>query len=230
MKKFNFLKTIQLILFVCFAVISLFLILVDSRLYQLVAHDPQVRILCILLWLVFVLSFLFIFVDFSIISSFKRDYRELDYAVSSDPVSGIANRYTCDSIIEKYLDQPLPWNIGCIMLELENLGDMNRDFGHVTGNALIHEFSGILQASALNLCFVGRNGGNIFLALFENCSDKKMDTFLERVSNKVYRHNSQEDVHPVRYRYGIAFDEASKVKTVTDLIALSDRRIYDRSE
>ena len=69
MKKFNFLKTIQLILFVCFAVISLFLILVDSRLYQLVAHDPQVRILCILLWLVFVLSFLFIFVDFSIISS-----------------------------------------------------------------------------------------------------------------------------------------------------------------
>ena len=48
------------------------------------------------------ISFLFIFLDFTLYSTFKKDFKELDYAVSSDPVAGIANRFSCDAVIEKY--------------------------------------------------------------------------------------------------------------------------------
>ena len=198
MKKLDRYKTVQLILSLLLAGVSLYCILTDERLYHLVANDTQIRTLCILLWLSFVLSFLFIFIDFSLFSSLKRDYRELDFAVSSDPVSGIANRYSCDNLIEKYLDRPLPPGIGCIMFDLTNLGEIN--------------------------------GGNSFLALFEECSSKKISTFLNRVQTKTERFNNNAEGHPILYRYGIAFEEGPEVGTITELIALSNKRVYEVSD
>lgn len=226
MRKFDIFKTIQLILFVILAAVSLVIILTDSALYRTIADNAHVRALCILLWAAFVLSFLFIFMDFSLFSTFKKDYKELDYAVSQDPVSGIANRYSCDSLIEKYLDQPLPRNIGCIMFDLTNIRQVNRTYGHTKGNRLIYDFSGILQASSMNLCFVGRNGGNKFMALFENCSAHKLSVFLERVEDKVSLYNADSDSAPIIYKYGMAYRENDSVQTITDLIALSNHRIY----
>lgn len=230
MKKFDVYKTIQLILFILLAVIGLALILTDSDLYQQIASNPGTRALGVLLWLAFAAAFLFIFMDFSLFSAFKKDFRELDYAASSDPVSGIANRYSCDALIEKYLDQPLPANLGCVMFDLANIHEINRAMGHVNGNELILEFSGILQNAAMGVCFVGRNGGNRFLALFEDCSEEQIQTFLTHVAEKVDAYNASSDAQPILYRYGIAFhEESASVSTITDLIALSVRRIYSVS-
>lgn len=229
MKKFDVFKTIQLILFIILAVTGLFIIFSDNELYQMIANNPHIRTLCILLWVALVMAFLFIFMDFSLFSTFKKDYRELDFAVSSDPVAGIANRYSCDTLIEKYLDKPLPDEIGCIMFDLTNIGEINQQWGHIKGNELIYEFSNILQSSSANLCFVGRNGGNKFLALFENGTTQRMNTFLTRVDKKVKRHNADPDEIPIRYEYGLAYGEGDKVKTITDLIALSNSRIYENN-
>lgn len=230
MKKFDLLKTVQLVIFVILAAVSLFKILTDSKLYHLVATDAQIRTLCILLWLVLVLSFLFIFLDFSHFSSFKKEYRELDFAVSSDPVAGIANRYSCDTLIEKYLDKPLPDNIGCIMFELTNLRKVNKTYGHLEGNNLIREFSLILQTSSANMCFVGRNGGNEFIALFEDCDRKKLLSFLKQVSNKAAEHNETAKGAPIAYQYGIAFNEGHPGGSITELIALSAKRARQKKK
>ena len=230
MKKFDIFKTVQLLIFVALAGLGLFLILTDSRLYQLVATDSQIRTLCILLWAALGLSFLFIFMDFTLFSSFKREYRELDFAVHSDPVSGIANRNSCDALIEKYLDKPLPENLGCIMFDLTNIKEINEAHGHIQGNALIRDFSSILQSTSMNLCFVGRNGGNKFLAIFEDCTEEKLNSFLDLVDAKVDQHNSSEGSFPIAYCDGIAFHEDSSVSTITDLISLSNRRIYNVNE
>lgn len=185
------------------------------------------RIICILLWIVLGVSFLFLFLDFSLLGSFKQDYRDLNFAVHSDPIAGIANRFSCDAIIEKYLDQPLPDNIGCVMFSLTNISDINKLYGHTEGNHLIKDFSNILRMASVNLCFVGRNGGNTFLAIFENTDREHIDTFLERVHSKVASHNSGSSTYPIVYKYGIAFHENDSVKTITELIALSNRRISD---
>ena len=107
-------KTIQLLLFIILAGAGLYIIFTDKDLYRLIATNPHIRALCALLWAVLAMSFIFIFLDFTLVSTFKKDYRELNYAVSSDPVAGIANRYSCDAIIEKHLDKPLPADIGCV--------------------------------------------------------------------------------------------------------------------
>lgn len=227
MKKFNIFKTIQLIIFILLTAVGLFIILTDKELYQMVAINPHIRALCALLWLVCGISFFFIFLDFSLFSSFKKDYQELDYAVSSDPVAGIANRYSCDAVIEKYLDKPLPRHIGSIMFELSNIQEINQAHGHAAGNEVIREFSGILQSASVNLAFVGRNGGNKFLAIIENCSDEKLNTFLTRIDERIKRHNESTERLPICFKYGTAFNENSDIETITELIALSNKRISD---
>lgn len=78
----------------------------------------------------------------------------------------------------------------------------------------------------MNLCFVGRNGGNKFMALFENCTAQKITLFLELVEKKTAHYNASSDSAPIVYKYGCAYRENESVRTITDLIALSNRRIY----
>ncbi len=227
MKKFDIYKTIQLILFIVLTGVSIYSVLFTPEVFHTVATNFSVRIICILLWIVLGISFLFLFLDFSFFGSFKQDYRDLNFAVHSDPVAGIANRFSCDAIIEKYLDQPLPENIGCVMFSLTNIMEINKLYGHIKGNHLIKDFSNILRMASVDLCFIGRNGGNTFLALFEDTDRTHIETFLERVHSKVDSHNSGSSTYPIVYKYGIAFHEGDSVKTITELIALSNRRISD---
>ena len=223
-------KTAQLVITVMLSVAALTALFTDDGLYQAVGHDASVRLLCIILWLALVLSFVSILVDFMNIRSLNMRYHEMDYTVSNDPVAGIANRYSCDAVIERYADKPLPKDVGCIMLEISNLRVINSTYGHVIGNATIQAFSDALSGASVGLCFVGRNGGNKFLALFEQCSEEKLSVFMTRVRQKIDIHNGQPDAPWIDYNSGRAFNEGDTVTGITQLIALADRRISSRSD
>jgi diguanylate cyclase (GGDEF)-like protein len=226
MKKFNIYKIIQFILFAVLMAASLYMVLASPELSALLAANKPLRTVCILLWGSLGLSLLFTMTDFVFFAS-SRNRRKMGFSMFFDPVAGIANRHGCDVLIEKYWDKPLPKNIGCIMFELTNLKEINQTYGHLQGNKMIHDFSSFLQEASLDLCFVGRNGGNKFIAVFEICDYEKIKTFLDHLDTSVNEHNKMPDIHPIRFHFGIAFDEGSKVRTITDLIALADKRIYN---
>ncbi|MBQ3487240.1 MAG: diguanylate cyclase [Clostridia bacterium] len=223
MKRFNIIKTIQLIVMLAVLVGCAAAILTDRELFHDVAHHSGLRLLALCLWIVFGVSFFFLFLDFSNLHHYKRDYRELDYAVHSDPLSGLANRNSCDAIIEQYQDKPLPRDVGCVTLVLRNIRRINEGHGYAKGNEVIREFSTILKLSSVSLCFVGRNGGNKFLAIFEQTRREDIDRFLERVERKVAGYNQRNPDHTIEYSFGVAFEEPGGLK-INELVALSDRR------
>ena len=223
MKRFNIIKTIQLIAMLAALVGCVTAVLTNRDLFHDVAHHPGLRLLALCLWLLFGLTFFFLFLDFSNMGQYRRDYRELDQAVHSDPVSGLANRNSCDSVIEQYLDKPLPRDVGCVTLVLRSIRDINERHGHAMGNEVIREFSTILKLSSVSLCFVGRNGGNKFLAIFEQASREDIDKFLERVERKVALYNERHPDRRIDYGFGVAFEEPGDLK-INALVALSDRR------
>ena len=148
----------------------------------------------------------------------------------SDPVAGIANRYSCDALIEKYLDRPLPDTLGCIMFYVTYIKEINTLYGHLQGNAVIRDFSNILKLASVNMCFVGRNGGNKFLAIFEDTTPEQMDAFLRLVNQRVSAYNSMAEQLPLKYAYGRAYHEGAQIRTITQLISLANQRISDTSE
>ena len=224
MKKYTLYKTVQLVLFVAVAAVALCWIFPNSGVYHQVATDPTTRLVTMVSWALLILSFLFILLDFSFFFNYLKEYREMETAARSDPESGINNRFSCDMYIEKYLDKPIPENMACVMIDITNIGDINKAFGHLQGNMTIRDFSNILRLSADEKCFVGRNGGNKFLVIFEDASSDDMLHFLERVSQRVSAHNREYRNTPIDYKYGSAFHE-SGIKDITSLISLANARI-----
>ena len=224
MKRLNYLKIAQLVIYVILTIVCICKIFLNGNVFHQIANDSNMLLLCGLLWAVLGISFIFMFIDFRYFLSYQKEYIEMNYAIHSDPLSGIANRYSCDIIIEQYLDKPLPENMGCINFDLTNIQAINKNLGHVEGNVVIKAFSDILTGCANDKCFVGRNGGNKFIAIFESTTEEEMMNFLNSVEEKVKGYNNIHHAHAIRYRVGAAYHEGNNVSTITDLIALSSRR------
>ena len=70
MKKHDFVKTLQLVIFLALTAFCAFAIFTSPALYHAIATDSRIRGLFVLLWVILGLSFLFIFVDFCFLSSY----------------------------------------------------------------------------------------------------------------------------------------------------------------
>ncbi len=223
MRKIEIIKTIELFILIALSIICFYLIILRTNVYHQVTESMELRLLCSLLWFILFVSFMFIFVDFSLYTKQKSKFNALDYAVHSDNLAKIANRQGIDEVIEKYLDNPLPAHLGCMMLLLTSLKDVN-SISRVEGNNQIRAFSVILKLASVNMCFVGRNGGNVFLAIFEETIKEKIDNYIRRINKKVSEYNQKENVYPMYFKYGIAFDEGDEIKTINELISLANKR------
>lgn len=226
MKKLSFMKMIQLAILVVLTFISACLLL-NKDIKQLVFSDLAATILFVSVWVILVANFVFLLIDFSTISTLKLNYHNLYEVAFSDPLSGIPNRFSCDVLIEKYIDKDLPATIGCIVIDLVNLPDINTTHNHATGNKVLSQFSTILSSASASLGFVGRNGGNKFLAIFEECDQEKLNTFLDRVESKVEQHNAAPDALPIKYRAGVTINSTEKVNQITKLISLANQKVYN---
>ena len=224
MKKFNTFKIVQLILLIILTAVSLYM-LMQPEVKQYIFDSTPATILFIIVWAVLLVTFVFLLIDFSLISSMKMNYHNFYDVAYSDPLSGIPNRFSCDTIIEKYYDKKLPDDIACVMIDLSNLPEINTLYDHRTGNKVLKDFSGILSTAAVSLCFVGRNGGNKFLAIFENCTDEKLNTFLDRVTDRVDQYNQASDSISMEYRIGKAMNRDEHLEQITKLISLANSRI-----
>ena len=228
MKKFDQMKTTELIIFMAFAGLCFYQIVIASDIYQQITTDKNVMHLCIFLWISLFLSFACIFVDFSLYSKQNQNLANLAYAANTDSVARIANRYSIDSIIDEYADREIPVEMGAAMIELTSLKDVNANFGRVEGNNLIRAFSIILSMASLDECIVGRNGGNRFIVIYEKSSDLHLGVFLDRLADKVRDYNANTKNHLIRYEYGTAYAEADKLTSITRMIALSSSRLTEK--
>ncbi|MBQ9063396.1 MAG: diguanylate cyclase [Eubacterium sp.] len=224
MKRFDKIKTIQLFVMIVLAAAAVLLIVRDTELYHLMAVNPHVKMLGALLWILLAGSFLFLFYDFNSYADLRRENMELDHAVYSDALTGMANRYSVDVYIGQFLNKPLPADLGCITLDLVSLSEINRRHGHSGGDTAIQAFSDILLAAANGVCFVGRNGGNKFVAIFRDCTQARLQQFLEKVQAQTDQYNQMHPDAALVYTQGTASAEEETVESVTELVALSDRR------
>lgn len=229
MKKFNTFKIVQLAILIILAIVSVGL-LMQPEIKQYVFSSTPATTLFVVVWIVLLVNFIFILIDFNLISSIKLNYHNLYDVTYSDPLSGIPNRFSCDTIIEKYHDKRLPEDIGCVMIDLTNLPEVNALYNHTTGNKLLKDFSSILSTAAVSLCFVGRNGGNKFLAIFENCNQEKIQIFLDRIEDRVSQHNQAPDTIAIEYHTGIALNSEEHLDQITRLISLANNRIAETTD
>ena len=221
MKKMELMKTIQLIVFGILAVVAIVVVVAGN--------GRNIRLANILLWISLALSFFFIFLDFNFYDGEEKKYQKLVRDFNSDSMTKVGNRYSIDKMIDKYSDRPLPADFGCVVLTLSNIREINEESGREEGNAAIRHFSLILKMAAVGHCFIGRNGGDKFVAVFEEGSEESIRHFISRITQKVNENNADSSNTPLAFDYGIAFHEDG-VQQVTDMISLADQRVGKRNQ
>lgn len=107
MKKYTSFKVLQLAILAILTILSLFLLL-KPEVKQFVFSSRPATILFFVVWVLLLVSFIFLLIDFNLISTIKLNYHNLYGVAYSDPISGMPNRFSCDTVIEKYYDEKLP--------------------------------------------------------------------------------------------------------------------------
>lgn len=227
MKLIERIKTLELLIFVGISGLCFYMIVVESNVYHLIADSKELQLVCGLLWGSLFVAFIFIFIDLSLYSTQKKAINALDYAVHSDNLAKIANRQGIDEIIDKYVGMPLPENMGCAMFILTSLNDVNATHTRADGNTQIRNFSIILKLASVDVCFVGRNGGNVFMAIFENANSMQVEAFMDRIAEKVREYNRKKDNLPMYYQVGLAYHEDQSIDSINKLISLASQRSRD---
>ena len=142
-----------------------------------------------------------IIIDLWILNKTASIGRHLNKLAFIDHLTGLPNRYSCDLMFQNFDTPEHMKNIGCVLMMLDSLKDVNDTHGHETGNHLMADFSDLLSRTGSPYGFVGRNGGNEFLLIIEDCDNSKIDLFLLDFAKNTAAYNEKHPDTPIRISY-----------------------------
>ncbi len=221
MKSFKRLKTIQLFIMLLLVVIIFFFIFSNSDLFHALAANPDAKKVFVLFWLLQLVSFIFIVYDFSIYRDVKKKYTEMDMAMYSDALTGMGNRSSLDAYIEAYKGKELPTGVGAVTFRITGIVEINKEYGTDEGDFIIKTFSNILSARSKGQAFVGRNGGNNFLAIMKDTSMEAVKLYVNVIQESVDEFNGRSKGAKISFSYGCAVHTGQENPTISELISRS---------
>lgn len=148
----------------------------------------------------------------------------IEYLMYMDRKTKLPNRAKCDMLINEYEEKPLPDNFTFILIRLDVLKAVNSQIGRTAGDTLLGEFGQILRETAEDYGFVGYNGSDQFMCMFENCSYKKAEMFIDVLTSYVEHYNSQNPKQDIAFSYAI---EETRNKGIYDARGLINASFRD---
>ncbi len=168
-----------------------------------------------------------IIIDFYIIHKTVSIGKRLNSLAYIDHLTGLPNRYSCDLLLESFNNPEKLPATGFFLMQLSNLHNINSSEGHKNGNFLISEFSCILEDVSENYGYVGRNGGNEFIILLEDCDSTKADMFLLELTKRIHGFNEMNLGAPIEIHYSRVLNCNENKEKVSEIVSLGYRKIRE---
>ena len=218
MKKFKKGKFVQLGLIIAFAVFFLVVLCSDPVLKNRIYTDRPLTMLCVIMWAFTIVVLAFYIFDIHEMLKMEVDNHELSREAYLDSLTGIPNRNSVDQLFNSYTNAAVLPQVGCAVIMISDIREINEMYGLDKGNVRIRDFSNILENVGDRYGFIGRNGGNEYLAVFENCTREKMDTFIKELKESIAVYNGNSDNIPISIDYNDVLNSEEKAEVMTDLI------------
>lgn len=150
--------------------------------------------------------------------------RVLQKKVYIDGATGLPNRNKCDEL----LSQPdaAPEDIGVCSFDLNNLRIINNSMGHEAGDEYIRRFAVCLRASMPAEQFVGRAGGDEFIAVTHGMGNEEMKACLASVREQMAEESKSYPDTPLSYAVGFALASEFPGSTMQELFNYADKNMY----
>ncbi len=165
--------------------------------------------------------------DFYILSKTIAIGKRLRNLAYLDRLTGLPNRYSCDLLLESFSPPERLQNAGFILLQISNLASVNSKDGLGGGNFLITEFSAILEDVSQEYGYAGRNGGNEFIVLIDNCDSTAADMFLMDLTKRIHGYNELNVGTPLEVSYIRVLNCDEHKEKISDLVSTGYRRFRE---
>lgn len=153
--------------------------------------------------------------------------RELQNKVYLDEATGLPNKNKCEEILGQECPVSAEGPVALCVFDLNNLHMVNNNFGHEKGDEYIRSFAQQLGSVASETCFVGRDGGDEFIAVLWDADRAAVESCLARVRANVNEYSEAHPDMPISYAVGYAlssdFDEPP---TMRELFSQADKNMY----
>lgn len=116
------------------------------------------------------------------------------------------------------------------MFDLNNLKTANDTMGHSAGDRLIMDFARLLRSVIPDKDFVGRYGGDEFMAVIYHTGKTEIGELLQSLSREKDRLNSNEDQIPIDYACGWAHSTDEGICTLQMLLDKADSDMYENKQ
>ena len=154
--------------------------------------------------------------------------RLLEQQAFIDAYTGLPNKNACNELLNK--KEIITDSTACIMFDLNNLKIVNDTRGHSAGDQLILNFAKLLRSVIPEKDFVGRYGGDEFIAVIYHTSEAEIREILESLYREKDRLNSYENQLPIDYACGWALSSDDMACTMQMLLDEADAYMYKNKQ
>jgi diguanylate cyclase (GGDEF)-like protein len=139
----------------------------------------------------------------------------------NDSMTGLYNRMGFEKVFEKKI--AIQESFYIMVFDLDKTKIINDNFGHLKGDKYIISAARIIKDEIGENGFIGRTGGDEFVALVENITEEKIEDikfFIKnRVSHIFNKQNTQISIGYSKYK--------KDGETFEELLNLADKKMYE---
>ena len=150
--------------------------------------------------------------------------RILQSKVYLDKATGLPNKNKCEELLS--VPEPVAEATGIFVFDLNNLRRINNSMGHEMGDEYIRRFAVLLRKAVPEEHFVGRDGGDEFIAIAHGLDHDGMKECMEMISRATEEYCEQNPEFPISYAVGYAISQDHEGCTMRELLSYADKNMY----
>lgn len=159
----------------------------------------------------------------------RRKNRQLEQKAFIDEHTGLPNKGRCELFFSDSGITHEP--VACIVFDLNNLKKANDSLGHTVGDQLIANFARMLRGAIPAPHFVGRYGGDEFMAVIYGATEKSVEEILDKLHRNVsgfnQLHHGNNGFVDISYACGWALSSDLPDCSFQVLFDQADRHMYE---
>lgn len=153
-------------------------------------------------------------------------WKKSDKKIYTDILTGCNSRAACLSLLESLEDQH-NMRISVVYMDLNKFKFVNDTYGHDKGDKLLRIFGGVLNKVFGTVGFVGRMGGDEFIAILADVNDSEIVQYCKEVEELLWEKSKTLDFpYVISSSYGYASRNVGRDETLDEILQYADERMY----
>lgn len=160
------------------------------------------------------------------LADFKKERDQLTHDAITDPLTGLMNRRTLESIMNQWTVEQSPFAI--IILDIDRFKSVNDTYGHQTGDEVLKFLAATVSSAIRPIDICCRYGGEEFVVLLHHATEDEAYAAAEEIRRTLEQTPSPIG-KPVTISLGIAQFPAH-ADSPDELFHLADQALYQAKE